>query len=133
MLLPGRLHGLEGDEAAANLASAGPGELYPKRPGQIANLKVVGSKDLPELPKALHSHLATNQRGVAVKVTINSTNDLGADAFVGEDFQEDGVGHAAIHERDFLHSRLDRGNGAIHFGDHSFVNDPALLQAIHLA
>jgi hypothetical protein len=37
--------------------------------GQVSNLKFVGNKDLPDLPKSLQANFATNQRGVAVKVT----------------------------------------------------------------
>jgi hypothetical protein len=36
---------------------------------QVSNLKFVGSRELPDLPKAMGTHIATNQRGVAVKVT----------------------------------------------------------------
>src|ERR1039458_1823527 len=60
-------------------------------------------------------------------------DDLGSDAFVGEDLQQDGVGHATIHERDLLDARLDGGHGAIHLRNHPFVDDPALLQHVHLA
>ncbi|MGA2660943.1 MAG: hypothetical protein ABSH34_25955 [Verrucomicrobiota bacterium] len=41
---------------------------------QVSDLKFVGSKDLPDLPKSMGTHIATNQRGVGVKVTYELNN-----------------------------------------------------------
>ncbi len=43
-------------------------------------------------------------------------NDIGAHTLVGEDFQQDGMGHAAIEGRDLLHARLDCGHAAVQTG-----------------
>jgi hypothetical protein len=40
-----------------------------KNRGQCSDLKFVGSRDLPDLPKALAANLATTQRGIGEKVT----------------------------------------------------------------
>ncbi|HEY3857198.1 MAG TPA: hypothetical protein VGO67_22660 [Verrucomicrobiae bacterium] len=40
-----------------------------KNRSQYADLKFVGSRDLPDLAKALHANFATTQHGVGVKVT----------------------------------------------------------------
>jgi hypothetical protein len=40
-----------------------------KKRGQYPDLKFVGSRDLPDLPKAFHVNLATTQRGIGEKVT----------------------------------------------------------------
>ena len=36
---------------------------------QMSNLKFVGSKELPDLPKSMGTHIASNQRGLGVRVT----------------------------------------------------------------
>ena len=59
-------------------------------------------------------------------------NDLGPHAFISEDLQQDGVEYSAIHKGNFLHARLDGSHCAIHFGNHSLVDNPTLFQAVHI-
>ena len=57
------------------------------------------------------------------------SHDFGADAFVGEDFQQHGMGHAAIYEGDFLDAGLHGGHGAITLGIMPLSMTPVCFRA----
>jgi hypothetical protein len=55
---------------------------------QVSNLKFVGSKDLPDLPKSMGAYYASNQRGLAVKVTYDLNNKPVEEEFYAVYYQE---------------------------------------------
>ena len=58
-----------------------------------------------------------------------SGHDFGADALIGEDFEEETVGDAAIDHVDLLDSGIESGEGGADLGDHAagddaFIDEP---------
>ena len=52
-----------------------------------------------------------------------------AHALVREDFEHNGMRHAAIHERDFFDPGFDRGHSTVHFRNHTLVHNAGGFQA----
>jgi hypothetical protein len=59
-------------------------------------------------------------------------HDFRADAFVGEDFQQQAVREASVDEVDALHAFVEGADGAVHFRAHAFVDDAAFFEFVHL-
>src|SRR3954471_9699773 len=77
------------------------------------------------VPESLPDRSVQLQR---VAAQFLSYNNLGADAGVGENFQQDGMIHSTIHKRNFGDATLNGGDCAVHFGNHSFVHDAGFFE-----
>src|SRR5512135_1279434 len=60
-------------------------------------------------------------------------DDLGSDAAIGEDLEEQALRQAAVDKMHALHAFLKRADGRGDLRPHAFVDDPPLLQVVDLA
>src|SRR5262245_46593266 len=63
----------------------------------------------------------------------SSQDDLGADAFLGQDFEQDGVGHPAVDNVSLLGAASHRAERRLHLREHPAVDDAGLDQPLRLA
>ena len=54
--------------------------------------------------------------------------DLGADADVGEDFEDEGVGDATVDEVNFTNTTAKGSEGGVHLGDHAAGDDALVFE-----
>jgi hypothetical protein len=106
----------------------------------MPRFKVVGSKDLPGLPAALQVNMATNQRGVAVKVTYDLKGKPVEEEFYAVHYSQDLPAGGGLVEIDWglcaIHSfrapagTLDRRREVFAAIPKSFKPNPAYLQRV---
>lgn len=68
--------------------------------------------------------------GTSISVTIG--HHLGADAFVGKEFQEQGMGDSAIYNVGLLNPRIQGYSAAVHLGNHPLAHNALFDKPIKL-
>jgi len=115
-------------------------EFVRRMRGAMPGFKLVGGKDLPDLPRALQVNMATNQRGVALKVTYSLNGKPVDEEFYAVAYSQDlpaggGLveidwGLCAIHAFRAPAGTLDRRREVFAAIPKSFKPNPAYQQRV---
>src|SRR5436190_21710426 len=80
------------------------------------------------------SILLTNEKDKEERERFGSAlHDLGADAVIREDLQQEAVRQSAVNEVHALHAFLERPHGTLDLRTHALVDDALLLEVVDLA